>query len=173
MSQAGSSAEETVVPIEHGSAQLQRRPRRAEGAAFVGLLNEFDEARNWMLSSFWNPFTFPELSFRETLRAPTMDVEDRGDRFEVTVELPGIGRDRIEVRMSGNVLQVEADVHEERTADRRNYVVRERSERAYHRQIVLPEPVTEEQARATLQGGLLKITVPKAPRRTGRTAPVQ
>lgn len=139
----------------------------------MGLLNEFDEVRNWMLSSFWNPFSFPELSFRGTLRAPAVDVEDRGDLFEVTVELPGIGRDRIGVRMSGNVLQVEAEVAEERSTDRRNFVVRERSEHAYHRRIVFPEPVAEEEARATLQGGLLKITVPKTPRRAGRAVPVQ
>lgn len=100
-----------------------------------------------------------------TVRGDSMatDVRDDADEFVVTVDVPGFARDEIDVRVTDDVLSVEAS-HEETAVetDDERYIRRERAHRTLSRSLVLPEPVETGDVAATLDHGVLTITIPKA-----------
>ena len=114
----------------------------------------------------------------EMLRDVPMDVVDHGDRFEVTVDVPGFDRDAIDLMLSGQTLRISAerelereerDTDEEeapggavRTADEGvTYVRKERRRESIERSVELPEAVDEEAVEANLANGVLTVTLPK------------
>jgi HSP20 family protein len=91
-----------------------------------------------------------------------LDVSDLGANFEITAELPGMAKDRIDVRVVGSTVQIVAEqttAHEEK---RRHYLRRERTWSGYRRSVELPEPVRSDDVRARYENGVLTVTVPKA-----------
>jgi len=55
-----------------------------------------------------------------------VDVEDAGDEFVVTADLPGVDRDAIDVQLAGETLTVSADRESDDEASEGRYVRRER-----------------------------------------------
>lgn len=94
---------------------------------------------------------------------PALNVYESSDRYVITAELPGcdVGQIEIDVVNGGMVLRgarsTVADVPEEKF--RRS----ERPGGRWERMISLPERVDENQIRAELTNGLLKLHLPKLP----------
>jgi HSP20 family protein len=94
--------------------------------------------------------------------APAVDISERKDAYLVTVELPGVGIDDLEITFEGALLTIQGqrpfrpDSSEERV---------HRSERRYgpfRRSITLPTHVRPDAIEASTQDGVLQIMVPKA-----------
>ena len=72
-----------------------------------------------MFDQFFRPFDelfqplFPgktrSLSEPESLRQPILDIQDRGDHFSLTAELPGFTKDEVQVRVDRNGLELRDD----------------------------------------------------------------
>ncbi len=92
---------------------------------------------------------------------PFADVEDHGSDYEVHVDLPGVPKDRIEVKIVGQSLIITGEAHGRRTAPERPYVLRERFIGGFHREIVFPDPVVGSEVRASFDNGVLSVHVPK------------
>lgn len=90
-----------------------------------------------------------------------VDLLDRGDEFEVQVDLPGYQREEIDVQLTENALRVSAERAEDIEATEGEFLRRERSRRSASRSLRLPEPVDEEGANATYENGVLTVTLPK------------
>lgn len=95
------------------------------------------------------------------MREPHMDVVEREDEFVVSVELPGVKKENIELTMVDNVLRVKAKREEEVEKKEGNYLYRERTYRGYHRSIPLPVDVDADRAEATFKNGVLEVRLPK------------
>jgi HSP20 family protein len=93
--------------------------------------------------------------------APPLDVHETADRFVITVELPGLGPDDVEISVEDNVLTL--------SGERRFYD--ERSENDFHRierrfgsfarTLTLPSTADAEGIEASFDAGVLTISVPK------------
>lgn len=90
------------------------------------------------------------------------DVLDRGDEFEVVLELPGFTAEDVEVRLVDQRLSVNGERTEEASSEDAQVVRHERSQQSVSRQIQLPEPVDTEGVEATMENGLLTVRIPKA-----------
>lgn len=99
-----------------------------------------------------------------------VDIEDRGDEYVVTADLPGFEPDDIDVELAGETLTIsaehagesEVESDEERRGETEGrYIRRERSERSVNRSVRLPEPLEEEGTDATHRNGVLTVTLPK------------
>ena len=104
--------------------------------------------------------------------APAVDVEETEDAYRVEAELPGVDRDDVQVEVSGDVLTITGEFKErERTG-----ILRRRARRTgrFEFRTTLPTAVDSDQITASLQDGVLAVTVPKAaeakPRRVEITA---
>ena len=93
----------------------------------------------------------------------SIDVEDRDDELIVTADLPGFEKEDLEVKLSEDVLKIEADREEqtEQTGDEGEYIRQERRQRSMSRSVRLPEPVNEDEVDARYKNGVLTITLPK------------
>jgi HSP20 family protein len=90
---------------------------------------------------------------------PPVDLVDAGEAFEVRVDLPGVAREDVDLRLAGETLHLSADADEGSEAV--TYLKQERRRRDLDRAVELPEPVEEEAVTASLSNGVLTVTLPK------------
>lgn len=91
---------------------------------------------------------------------PLADVYDSPESITVFVDLPGFDQESIQLQASGNVLHVSATRPEQASEEDRP-VQRERRGRV-ERTITLPTAVAVEEAEASFEDGVCKITLPKS-----------
>ncbi len=96
-----------------------------------------------------------------TWREPFADIFDRGDRFVITVELPGVRKEDIKLRVTEDTVYIEAQVRREKELEQEGAIRIERYYSGYRRIIQLPEEVIPEKAKARYNNGVLEIEVPK------------
>ena len=91
----------------------------------------------------------------------SVDVVDDGDEFRVTVDLPGFEPDDVDLRLVDRTLYLDATRSEETSVDEENFVHQERTHESITRSVQLPEPVDVDDVTATMENGVLSLTVPK------------
>ncbi len=95
------------------------------------------------------------------MSTPALDLEDNGDRYRATVELPRYNKDTVDVKVSEDTLEIRAEKKTEDERKNGNYLQRERSYSAFQRSITLPEEVLPSKTESTMKNGILVITLPK------------
>jgi len=92
-----------------------------------------------------------------------VDVVDKGDRFIVKVDLPGIGKDEINVTVEGARVSVTATARSAaENASHEQIVLRaERGTAKYARTVQLPAEVDGDAAEASFANGVLSLSLPK------------
>ena len=92
-----------------------------------------------------------------------MDVVDRGENFEVKVDLPGVKKDDIQVTIEGARVSISAETKTEtENKDAQGRVLHaERFAARYARSFELPVEVNEANANARFEDGVLTLTLPK------------
>jgi HSP20 family protein len=91
---------------------------------------------------------------------PQADLLETDDAFIVEIELPGIKKEDVDISLSGRRLIVTG----ERKEVERAGIFRRRARRIgqFRFEVVLPGTVDENGVQASLDGGVLTVTVPKA-----------
>jgi HSP20 family protein len=92
--------------------------------------------------------------------APT-DVVDTGKAYQIKAEVPGIPKDQIDIRVTGNVVEISGENKTEKTDRTQGYLHRERFVTGFHRAFELPEPVVADHAKAQVVNGVLELELPK------------
>jgi len=119
---------------------------------------------------------FPSLRLPEVMafRAPAMDVYEDKDAIVVETELPGMTKEEIEVKLTGDLLTISGRHEREEKVERKSYFRVERSASAVSRSIRLPVDVQADKMTAHLKDGVLEIRAPKseAAKAAGRVVPV-
>jgi HSP20 family protein len=92
---------------------------------------------------------------------PSIDMEDQGKNYRLTVDLPGFKKEDVQVELEEDEITINArrqQVEDERS---KTFVRHERSAQTYYRRIHLPEPIRSDQSNAKLNNGILEIMLPK------------
>jgi HSP20 family protein len=92
---------------------------------------------------------------------PLTNLSDTGDNLEVVVELAGVAKENLQVKIQGNYLEISGT----RTSDIPEGFKIHRTERAtgsFSRSFTLPYEVDSSKVEAALKDGLLKMTLPKS-----------
>jgi len=95
------------------------------------------------------------------IRLPLCDVVDKGDKYEVTFEVPGIDKDKIDVKATKNSLKVSGFQSQKSKEKGKNYVYSERTSKSFHRQIPFPQEILPSEITAKVNNGVLEIVLPK------------
>jgi HSP20 family protein len=92
-----------------------------------------------------------------------VDVVDKGDRFELKVDLPGVSRQDINVAVEGARVSVEAKgaVATGAKPEQITILRAERGAAKYARTLQLPAEVDGDAAQAIFENGVLTLTLPK------------
>lgn len=96
--------------------------------------------------------------------APAMDWIENDDHYLVRLDLPGLGKDDVEVTLHDGVLTVKAEKTEtSETKDEGRYVRRERYSGSFLRSVRVPEKVDAHNMEATFRNGVLELKLPFVP----------
>ena len=107
-------------------------------------------------SSLW-----PSLNFDVGVRAPLMDIEDRGNELVVSIDMPGVKKENINIEVQPNYLTVSAEYKHKKEKKKKNYYFKERKFVGYSRSASLPEEVIPSKVTAKYENGVLIIHLPK------------
>jgi HSP20 family protein len=104
-----------------------------------------------------------------------LDVAERDDAYEVKADLPGVKKEDINVRIDGNLVQIDAEIKREKeTRGNGNRVLRsERYQGSISRSFSLSQDVEEGKAKARYADGVLTLELPKKTSATARKVQIQ
>jgi HSP20 family protein len=97
-----------------------------------------------------------------TAWAPALDIAERKDAYLVTVELPGVEADDLQVTLEDGLLTIQGERHFAHDSSEQQFHRVERRYGAFRRSITLPDHVMADGIEATADNGVLQIMVPKA-----------
>ncbi|MEM3670145.1 MAG: Hsp20/alpha crystallin family protein [Thermoprotei archaeon] len=124
----------------------------------------FDSFRR-SVDDFFAPFVsaMPWLGFEGsmTARYPLVDVEDFGDHYVLTAELPGLSKESVDVRANAYGVEISAQTASDNSGSNRDYVYRERGYVSFNRTLSLPEEIVPDKIEASMQNGILHLNIPK------------
>lgn len=101
--------------------------------------------------------------FREHPFAPDVNIEDKGDHYLLTVDLPGAEESKLDVKLDGQTLTISGSVQaESKETDKGKILSQERRTGQFHRIVTLPSPVKADKMTTTNKNGVLTVTIPKA-----------
>lgn len=104
------------------------------------------------MRSLWGEFAGKE---------PSIDLQDRGDHYVLTAELPGFEKKDVEVRISPNGLELKGEKKTEKKSENRDGTQLQRSSSFIQRYLALPDKVVSEKVSGTMKNGVLELKLPK------------
>jgi HSP20 family protein len=100
-------------------------------------------------------------SSRATAWAPALDISERKDAYLVTVELPGVEADDLQITLDDGLLTIQGEQYFAHDSSEQHFHRVERRYGAFRRSITLPAHVMAEGIQASADNGVLQILVPK------------
>jgi HSP20 family molecular chaperone IbpA len=141
----------TNIPVKHIPA--------------VHVLTTFDDLmdnfRRNFIESIAFPFDWISLEPVVPVREATVDLVDEDNRFVVHAELPGVAKDKIDVALTEDGIEISAETDVQNENKGKNFVMRERFYSHVYKQLSFPEKVIPEKAESTYKNGLLEVCIPK------------
>ena len=134
-------------PEAHGN--WGHRPPRGKGhhrPPEFGRSVAFRKEKNRRGKSNWRPF---------------VDFSEAEDRFEVSVELPGVSQNDVNVSVTESQLTIKGKKKQEQTDETRNLRRSERRYGSFHRKFPLPPNIVVDGIKAEFKDGVLTVIAPK------------
>jgi len=100
---------------------------------------------------------------------PSVDVSDEDDALLVSAELPGLGKDDVDIQLQDDVLTIRGEKRNTAESRERGVYRTERSFGYFQRSIPLPGDLDYEGAEATFDSGVLTVRFPKLPESKEKT----
>jgi HSP20 family protein len=124
------------------------------------------------LRRFFSPTVFENGDRDLQMR---IDVSEKDDSYIVKADIPGVKKEDINVRIDGNVVQIDAETRQEKES-RENGGKVLRSERYYgniSRTFSLAQDVDDQKAKARYTDGVLNLELPKKASTASRKLAIQ
>jgi HSP20 family protein len=93
--------------------------------------------------------------------SPAVDVVDKGNSYQITAELPGLGEKDVEIAVADDVLTIRGEKKEEKEERKKDFYRSERRFGSFERSFELPAGVDQGKIEASFKKGVLTITMPK------------
>lgn len=90
-----------------------------------------------------------------------MDVNEDDKAYRVTVDVPGVKKEDVDVAVEGNQVTITAEVKREASRENEKEVHSERYYGKAYRSFTLPSEVDVAKSEARYDGGVLSLTLPK------------
>jgi HSP20 family protein len=136
-------------------------PTRGITSVFDNFMREMERmTRPWSFPMDWQQF--PSIFEARDMRMALYELADRGDKFELQVEVPGIEKEKIDVKATKYSVEISGK-HSEKTEEKegKRYLYTERLYRSFYRNVSLPEEIVPSKVAAKVENGVLKVDLPK------------
>lgn len=95
------------------------------------------------------------------ISGPSTDVTETDKSLEVSVELPGMTEEDIDISVSGNAMTIRGEKKIEHEEERKGIYMSERHYGSFYRTLPLPADVDADKAEAKFKNGVLTVSLPK------------
>jgi HSP20 family protein len=157
------------MPAKTGEKPTERSAPLQAWRPFESLRREVDRLFEDFDRDFWRhpfrrsifdvePFWRRELTWGA---APTVDIAETNDAYEVMAELPGMDEKNVEVKLTNGVLLIRGERQEEKEEKKEEYHLHERRFGSFERRFAVPEGVDTEKIEASFKNGILTVRLPK------------
>ena len=119
--------------------------------------------QNW-LPSIFNDFFDNEWMEKANATAPAINVSESENEYKVEVAAPGMTKEDFNIRIDEEnnlVISMEKKSESKEEKKDRKYLRREFSYSKFEQTMILPDDVDKEKIGATVENGVLDITLPK------------
>jgi HSP20 family protein len=93
---------------------------------------------------------------------PLVDIHEEPERIVLRAELPGIGRDDIDVSVENGTLTLRGEKKQEKQVESEGACRQERFYGSFTRSFALPAAIDPDRINATYVDGILEVVLPKA-----------
>lgn len=93
---------------------------------------------------------------------PDVDIFDGEKEIVLTAELPGLSQEEVKVNIENNILTVSGERSVEHKEDKGGFTRRERYYGNFSRSFRVPDTVDQSNINATMDKGVLTVTLPKS-----------
>ena len=141
-----------------------RKNNNGEKIATLGAMGPLREVRRLLA---WDPFRemAPLVPIDDSgfMFSPAFEVKETKDAYEFRADVPGIKESDIEITVTGNRLTISGKREAETETKNDTYFAAERTYGSFVRAFTLPDSADLDRVRATLDNGVLMISVPRKP----------
>ena len=129
-------------------------------SSMLGLRQEIDRAFDRFFDTGWlSGFRAPWGGIGEL--TIDSDITESDDRYELSVELPGMDEKDVDVSVSDDTVTIKGEKRESSEKKEKDYHLTERRYGAFQRTFTLPRGVDGTKVSAKLSKGVLEVTMPK------------
>ena len=93
---------------------------------------------------------------------PALDVYQTPSEVVVKATLPGLKPEDVSIDITGETLTIKGETKAEHEIKKEDYLYQERRYGAFSRSLILPSGLKPDKAEATMEDGVLTLTIPKA-----------
>lgn len=101
-----------------------------------------------------------------------LDLKEDDRAYRVTVEMPGVKKEDIDVSVEGNQIRISAEVRREKSTEKEKEIYSERYVGKAFRSFLLPTEVESAKADAHYDGGILTLVLPKKSEGSTKRLPI-
>jgi len=143
------------VPVHTAHDQL------TSNNPILQLHNEIDRIFGNSLRSFPSIFdngmSWPELS--SVALSPSLDIKDNDKNYLINIEIPGVAKEDVDIRVDGNRLTISGEKKQEKKEEKENYHCIERRYGSFERVLTLPKDANSDNIDAKFKDGVLTVTI--------------
>ncbi len=123
---------------------------------FTSIFDEIDSMINA------NAVSIPAADYSvRSGRFGAMSMKDSGDQVTIRVELPGVDKSNVALKLNDGALTISAERKEPALGNNEQWIRNEISYGTYERSIRLPYSVEAEKVTAVQENGILSVVLPK------------
>ena len=127
-------------------------PKRNVMSLFDDVEQMISQAFNYPLQTEYGSFPY----------SPLMNINELNDEYLVTMDLPGVEKKDVEIKVSDGFLTISGERKIVNQDSENNRVRHESTHGAFSRSFELTSNIIENKIKATFKDGVLNITIPKA-----------
>ena len=131
---------------------------------FDSIFDSFRREMERMMNRPWSypvDWELPSLFESRDMRMAVYEMVDRGDRFEIQIEVPGIEKENVDVKATKYSVEISGKHSEKSEEKGKRYLYSERMFRSFYRNVQLPEEIITSKVSAKVENGILKVDLPK------------
>ncbi len=147
---------------EHVDAPVEGESRRGDLTPVSGMHQELDRWMDNMFRQFGMPSVESRLAEMPSLLRPRLDIREQPERYEISVEVPGVEEKDVKLTLDDNRLVIEGEKRQESKSEEGEYHRVERSYGSFRRVLDLPADARVDEIEASFAKGVLTVSVPRS-----------
>jgi len=140
----------------------QPREKTQLSREFNSVFDDLARTFDYMLSPFLPMKTWWSSSIEPlSVRAPLVDLVDKGNKYLIIADLPGYEKNDIEIQLNKDTLMLTTQKKTENEQSNQEYLHRERTYSSSERIINFAEEIDPTKVEAKMNNGVLEVVAPK------------